>query len=105
MIVPQEVIESLARDYGIRATWGGAVEPGQFIRVDGRTFERLSACIAKHRLLKIVRQDREAVPCGRWVRVSLIEDCMMAFALALAGASESVVRQLVRPRYRYEVRR
>lgn len=52
---------------GLVRLWMPCVEPGEVIGVDGHSYRRLSACIAKHRLRAIVKQDRESVPCFAWV--------------------------------------
>lgn len=47
--------------------WSAQAEPGELIRVDGKTFRRLSSCIARSRLRHIIAADRAAVSLGQWV--------------------------------------
>lgn len=66
--------------------------------------------IARHRLREIVEVDRENVPCGRWVRRSM-PPMFWRGAVAIIESSMRNGRPydwlfpLLRPRYRWEVRR
>lgn len=75
-----------------------------------------SSAIAKLRLQRAIAADRAAVPCGRWVRrhYGIYHAAIVAGYASAAwdayrrgdlGLARLYHRELLRPRYRYEVRR
>lgn len=69
----------------------------------------MSSLIAKLRLRGVIKADREAAPCGRWVRVRSDDLLERVFWLNVASNARGWLRakclSKLKPRYRYEVRR